>query len=191
MNAVDGPPQTMDALWRELRRARVDRRHPWRVMGLCTQGMEGPGVRQVVLRQVDEGERMVVAYTDARSAKVGEIAHCARVALLWWHPQKQWQLRAAAMASIASEGPEVDAHWAAVPPHARRDYASLSAPGTPMSGESTSVAASEAAARRHFRVMKLQLLQCEVLALGGTNPHLRLQWTWQTSGGWHREELVP
>ncbi|MFQ3622643.1 MAG: pyridoxamine 5'-phosphate oxidase family protein [Acetobacteraceae bacterium] len=122
----------LDDIWRGLCRAAADRRHGWRTPVLATIGADGaPRARTVVLRAVDRQVRTLRLHTDRRSAKAGEIACDPRVALVFWDARARLQLRAGGIAELLTGGAARDAAWAATPPGARRDYATLDAPGTP------------------------------------------------------------
>jgi len=54
------------ACWRELDRATRDRLHAWRVLTLATVDGERADARSIVLREVDEAQRRLVFYSDAR-----------------------------------------------------------------------------------------------------------------------------
>lgn len=124
-------------IWRQLRRASADRRHPWRVVALCTQGADGPAARSVILRQVQEDERRLVFYTDRRTAKLRELAQCDRVALLCWDAHHRQQLRMTGRAGVETDADTVARHWAAVPALGQQDYASRRAPGSPRASPPT------------------------------------------------------
>ena len=184
---------TIDALWRELTRAGVDRRHPWRVVAFCTQGTEGPAARSVILRRVWVDDRVLVFYTDARSAKVAELTACPKVALLMWDPGHRRQLRVDGTASLEQDAASVDQHWAGVPEAARRDYASTAAPGAEVSDASPQGGASLdlSAARRHFTVVKAQVQTMDFLQLD-RDAHHRGRYDWDAvRGEWVVQPLVP
>lgn len=126
------PPRLDDLsslIWAQLTRATADRRHPWRWPVLSTVTLEGaPSVRMVVVRQVDTAQQTLSVYTDARSAKVGQIARDPRVSLLFWHPGKRWQLRADGIATISEDRQTFEA----LAEGAKADYGATPAPGVPL-----------------------------------------------------------
>jgi hypothetical protein len=179
-------------IWRQLVRASVDRRHPWRVVALCTQGADGPSARSVVLRKVLPDARRVTFYTDVRTAKLHDIAQCSRVALLLWDPQHRQQLRAMGQAFIEPDSAMVEQHWATVSEAARRDYATQLPPGTPYSAEGPSgVDFNLALARDHFVVLNVEIVEMDLLQLDRTQ-HQRNRHVWRSAAGcWEAEPLVP
>jgi hypothetical protein len=121
------------ACWLELGHAAHDRDHPWRVMTLATVQGDRAEARSVVLRDVDQARRRVVFYTDARSAKVEQIAANPQGVLVGWWPQPGWQLRLRATLAIETNGLDVSSRWARVKlsPSAQ-DYLAALPPGTPV-----------------------------------------------------------
>ena len=71
---LDSLPAIEAALWRELAAAAQDPGHGWRRMVLATRSGETADARTLVLRELDRDERALLFYTDARSAKVLQIA---------------------------------------------------------------------------------------------------------------------
>jgi hypothetical protein len=191
-------------LWRMLRRASADRRHPWRVVALCTQGAGGPRARSVILRQVHEEERRLVFYTDRRSQKVDELAQCDRVALLCWDPRHQQQLRMTGQAMVTHSTDAVAAHWATVPQRAQLDYASPLPPGSPLqdgpsprAGPSAPGAATAPdptnllRARGHFAVLQVRVCEMDFLELD-RQAHQRCRQVWvPAQATWLAQPLVP
>lgn len=115
----------------ELQRATQDSHHEWRTPVLATVGMDDlPQARTVVLRHADIPQWKLQIYTDRRSPKVAELMARPSLMLTFWSKRLGWQLRAQAVASVQSAGPEVDAVWAKVSPSpAAADYLSATAPG--------------------------------------------------------------
>jgi len=181
-------------VFQTLVRATVDRKHPWRVTGFCTAGADGPAARHVILRKGFPSERRLVFFTDRRSAKVVDIARCARVELLFWNPQHSVQLRARGLAALETRTAETAAWWATVPEHARRDYGSAAAPGTPVRREDPAGGGDEidlTTAREHFAVIEVRVDALEVLTLDRER-HQRSRFRWQEADcEWTSETLVP
>ncbi len=181
-----------DDIWRQLVRASVDRRHPWRVVALCTQGAQGPSARNVILRKVRPEDRRLVFYTDARTLKLREIAECDRVALLLWDPHHRQQLRVSGRAFTEADDEVVNRHWASVPEAAQRDYGTAAPPGTPLtSGDAGNLDFNLAMARHHFVVLNAEVAEMELLQLDRLQ-HQRSRHAWsEASGRWEAEALVP
>ncbi|HEX4878758.1 MAG TPA: pyridoxamine 5'-phosphate oxidase family protein [Limnobacter sp.] len=175
-------------IWQTLVRAKVDKKHPWRVLTLATQSHAGPELRQVVLRGVDVGERCITVYTDARSQKIHHIAKQPNVGLLFWDAKHNWQLRLWGRARVETDAAKRAALWAAIAEHARRDYATLSAPGEAL-GSSDSPAIDLSVAEQHFVVLHLQVHRMDSLVLKREG-HQRMALDWQ-QGHWQETALVP
>lgn len=182
---------SIEELWQTLVRASVDRRHPWRVVGFSTQGPNGPSSRNVILRKVQCDARRLVFFTDARSEKLQDIAADARVALLFWHPQQQLQVRASATVEIETNSTVAEHYWSGIPDHARRDYGSTQAPGAVMTGaESGDYDLS--LARDQFVVLNAHVHAFDVLQLAREgHARCRFDWTDTSGGAWSRHVLVP
>lgn len=182
---------TVHELWQTLVRASVDRKHPWRVVGLSTQGPQGPSSRSVILRKVLPAQRQLVFFTDARTAKIADLAHCERLALLFWNPQHSLQLRIAASAVIETDADTIEAYWNLVPPHAQRDYGSVDAPGSVLLHGDTEDQLDVATARQHFTVLYAIADSLDVLHLT-REKHTRSRHVWSVrTGTWQSDAVVP
>ena len=152
---LDSLPVIEQALWQELERAVRDKQHPWRTPVLATVAGDGDAAladaRTVVLRDVDAGQRSLVIYTDARSAKAVQIRRRARGILVMWSATLGWQLRCSVHLSLEEDGLAVSSRWARIKlsPSAQ-DYLSPLAPGTPLD---TQLLPGGLAARAHFAVI--------------------------------------
>jgi general stress protein 26 len=169
-------------IWKELGRASVDRHHAWRTPVLATVGCDGsPNARTVVLRKVDANQQTLCFYTDARSAKVSELAKEPKAVLVFWSARLNWQLRVKVAISVTTEGPELQAIWQQVQQSASAaDYMAPAAPGTERAtGHST---AQNLSGDHHFALLNAQVLQMDWLELGhGAHRRARLSadtWQW-------------
>jgi hypothetical protein len=81
----------LDEIWKMLDRGATHYHDPfhWPVLG--TTGKEGPSMRCVILREFIEPDRVLVCHTDARAAKVQEIASFEKVSWLFYHPKRKVQ----------------------------------------------------------------------------------------------------
>jgi pyridoxamine 5'-phosphate oxidase len=153
---TDELPTQLDALWRELGRAVNDKHHAWRTPVLATVRTAGevttPEARTVVLREVNADARQLLLYTDTRSRKVAQISANPNATLLFWSPQKHWQLRVRATVALLSDATAVAERWQRVKdcPSAG-DYLSHLAPGQAIGGEAHS--SSDAEAQPHFGIL--------------------------------------
>jgi len=177
-----------EEIWKTLVRATVDKKHPWRVVGFSTSGPNGPQVRSVILRGVKPAERQLLFFTDLRSQKMAEIAHDARVALLFWNPRSNTQLRVCGNAAPEASELIVNGHWERIPDYARKDYATLSAPGTALDSANSCLDLSMA--RSNFVALNVVVQQIELLRLDREG-HVRLAFSPSASGDWTEKGLVP
>lgn len=81
-------------IWALFARGVADRRSAFHTPALTTIGADGfPATRTVVLRGADRGALELLCHTDARSAKVGEIAADPRIAVHVYDPGAKTQVR--------------------------------------------------------------------------------------------------
>jgi pyridoxamine 5'-phosphate oxidase len=151
------------AIWRELERATLDREHGWRTPVLATIDAGAPDARVVILREVDAAARRLGVFSDARAAKIAQLAATPRATLVAWSPRLGWQLRLRLEVRVETEGLAVTSHWARVKlsPSAR-DYLSAIAPGAPLQAAGTPPHARQ---RNHFAVLQAQVLAIDWLEL--------------------------
>lgn len=177
-----------EEIWKTLVRATVDKKHPWRVVGFSTASPQGAQVRSVILRTTDIQNNRLLFYTDRRSQKVSDIQHDKRVALLFWNPKNNTQLRVCGNAGIETSEDIVNSHWARVPDHARKDYATLSAPGTVEAAGSHALLLESA--RMNFSLVWVDVHDFECLELKREG-HSRTKWQRDANGIWQAVKLVP
>jgi hypothetical protein len=136
MEKLSGKWKTLDGvleqIWMMLDRGVTHYNDPfhWPVLG--TGGKEGTGMRCVILREFLLSERLLVCHTDARAAKVHEIAKSARVTWLFYHPQRKVQLRISGEASLHTDDSFADRQWNAIGIATRLNYCAVEPPGTPL-----------------------------------------------------------
>lgn len=112
------PPDDLDTLADRIVRRLVDaadrRQGAWRTPVLSTLTPDGPSARVIVVRSVDADACALEIFTDARSAKVAEIAADPRVALTFWDPQTSEQLRMTAEARAVTDPARIADRWQAI-----------------------------------------------------------------------------
>jgi hypothetical protein len=148
------------AAWDELERAVGDKRHAWRVAVLATIGAQA---RCVILREVERQARTIHFFSDARSAKVQQIAQQPAGTLVLWSPALSWQLRLAVALEVATSGLAVSSRWArlAMTP-AAQDYLAPLPPGSALDSPHP---APERSTREHFAVVSARVLTLDWLEL--------------------------
>ncbi len=132
------------ALWRELAQAAGDTAHGWRTPVLATvaDGAEGPcaDARTVVLREVHPVPRELWFYTDARSAKVRQLAAHPHATLVMWSAALGWQLRCSVTLTLIDSGPSRAERWERIRlSPAAQDYLSPLAPGSALDAPAVAV----------------------------------------------------
>lgn len=186
----DTPEAIRHQIWKELGRASLDRHHAWRTPVVASVGADGAvNARTVVLRSVDAATGRLQIYTDARSAKVAELALTPHAMLVFWSPRLGWQLRVRVAVTVCTTGPEVTAVWERVrqSPSAG-DYLAAKAPGTPLAGDAMDAPAAPSAEvserTPHLAVLDAQVQEIDWLELNREG-HRRARitaddWTWLT-----------
>lgn len=183
----DTVESTEQWIWQKLGRACRDRRSAWRTPVLATVGADGtPRTRTVVLRGVDATGQQILLHSDARSGKMADLAAFPALALNFYDPRDQLQLRVAGLPSILVDGPAVDAAWDRVPARARLNYQTLAAPGSPSANEAPLM---EGDGRANFAIIQIAIHRLEFLWLA-PDRHRRGAVAW-TGGGCARNWLVP
>lgn len=123
---MHAPPPDLDDIpttcWRELVDATRDRTG-FTLGFLGTSGLDGsPQVRAVILRRADPELSNLYFATDARSAKVPEIAANPRVAMTFNDNSNGVQLRATGTAEIVTDETERAAVWDSLGEHSKQMY---------------------------------------------------------------------
>jgi pyridoxamine 5'-phosphate oxidase len=149
-------------VWQELQLAATQPGNEWRTMVLATVEGEEAQARTVVLREVDATARALIFFTDARSAKVGQIQARPVGTLLCWSSRIGWQLRLRVQMEVQTSGLKVSSRWARLKlTPAAQDYLSPLPPGSPMAEH----LAPERASRNHFAVVTASVLSTDWLEL--------------------------
>ena len=171
---LDSLPEIEAAIWRELGRASADRHHAWRTPVLATVAEDGSAdARTIVLRECDAPARELRLFTDARSAKVRQVAVQPLGTLVMWSARLGWQLRLRARLVAQVEGLAVASRWARLKNSpAAQDYLSPLPPGSPVEAPDSGVDAAggplqreTAPDRAHFAVLTAQVLAIDWLEL--------------------------
>jgi hypothetical protein len=154
-------PLIHQACWQELARAPQDPAHGFRVMALATVAGEAAELRSVVVREVDEAERTLVFFTDARSPKVAQMQQQPAGTLLAWCARLGWQLRLRVRLQVHTSGLAVSSRWARLKmTPAAQDYLSPLPPGAPLERP-----LPERGTREHFAVVSAQVQSIDWLEL--------------------------
>jgi len=179
-------PEVFNNLKAELKRAAVDRKHPFRYCVLSTHGHE-VNSRYVVLRKMTNDLEFLI-YTDSRSQKIQDISINSEVQLLFYHPKKQTQLILSGKASLLSDDTLSKAEWCNVKGNAQRAYNTIEAPGTPIQAPHLGHRYKEQMNEQYFTVIKISAEKLEALQLNQSE-HLRVKF--EIGKNWEGQWLVP
>lgn len=178
-----------DEIWAGLVWASQRPGEPWRLPALATLGEAGPEVRTVVLREVIPSLRRLVAWTDSRSPKVGELRRDSRAQWLFHDPPNGLQLRAVSAVQIHQDDEVARMAWAAVPPPNRTNYLGKEAPGTVLSRPVSDRPRGNADVPSHFAVIVATVHEFDWLWLDPAgHRRARLRWVGER---WVGDWLVP
>jgi len=122
--------RVLECAWDLLEVGVVNRHHGFHTPTLATIDSDGaPDARKIVLRQAGRADRMLRFHSDARSEKAKQLIAEPRIALTFYDPAEQTQLRIGARARLHRRGGFADAAWAAISPMSRRCYLAEQASG--------------------------------------------------------------
>lgn len=157
-------PAIEAAIWQQLARACHDRHHAWRTPALATVDAEGlPQARTVVLREVEAAPRRLWIYSDARAAKVVQLAGQPQAMLLAWSSRLSWQLRLRLRVTLHTGGLALASRWARVKlAPSVGDYLSARAPGLPLDGAAPALLPED---RAPFAALEAEVLAIDWLEL--------------------------
>lgn len=200
---VDEPhlEQVLEGLWGLLERGAADRRHGFHLPAVATVGADGrPGLRTVVLRAVERQARALRFHTDARSPKLAELRAEPRVALLFYDPAEQTQLRIAARAEVHRDDALAAAAWRATGPFSRRCYLQRAGPGRPLPGPDSALPPDlerrpptpeeSEAGRGNFAAVRCRASEIDWFYLCARG-HRRARFAWDASGALEARWLAP
>lgn len=129
-SAFTSAQELFDHAVKELKRGSIDRNSHFKWPALSTFSKTGPEVRTIVLRDFDIYDHKARLYSDSRAGKVEQLAIDPRCQLLFFSPRSLTQVRAAGTAFFLDDQIEKQRLWEAIPCKAKRDYLSLTPPGT-------------------------------------------------------------
>ncbi len=189
----------LEGIWRMLDRGVSNYRDPFHRPVLGTAGPKGPELRCVILRGFSKSDRVLVCHTDARAAKVPEIARRSKVSWLFYHPPDKVQLRITGQATLHADDDFADRQWVASRLSSRLNYCATEPPGTPIDSPSSGwpdflrhrapTLLDTEKGRQHFAVIscRIDAIDWLVLKLSG-NRRARFEWD---EAGLHANWLVP
>ena len=152
----------------EFQLSNTEKRHPFRYFYLSTFG-DYPETRTVVSRGITN-DLEITFFTDSRTPKVEQIQKNPKVSALFYHPNKQLQIRLYGKASlITRRDPGYDGYLKQVKSNAdwTKDYASLNVPGVPKKDEGTIIYGNT----MNLTVVKIEPIKLDILLLGSKQHH--------------------
>lgn len=171
-------------------------RSPFTMLQAATIGLDGsPRVRTVVLRRVCREQRSVMFHTDVRSAKVAELRHDARIALVGCDLDAGIQIRLHGSARIVDAPHETRDIWNASRPRTLIVYRTPLAPATPVASpaEAHATTAGEdidsSAGFENFCLIDVAVSKIDYLDLNPAG-HVRASFTFD-AGAWRGEWIAP
>ena len=173
--------QFWEESWQRLQAAVDERDHPCRLIQLATQSIDGPQLRTVVLRAVDQAQAWWLCHTDARSAKIRQIEADPRVAVLAYDGRVGLQLRGVGTAELDCRSPACAVAWSALSISARRLYLAAASEERPVSG-------AERADLANFTLLRVRLHTLDLLLL---HPDGHRRACYRADRGWRGEWIRP
>ena len=129
-NAFTSLDGTYETVWRLLEDGVKSKTSPANNLVLATASrQQGPSLRIVVLRHVDQTSEILRVFTHAASRKVIDLNEDERAEILIWDPAQQFQVRLSVFVRMSRID---DKTWESLGPGTRLNYAIDPAPGTPI-----------------------------------------------------------
>ena len=153
----------------------IDDRGELRNIQLATLSPEGaPSLRTVVLRAFKQApDPCAEMHSDARAAKIGDIAHADRVALLAWSAAERLQIRLRGSARLHREDDIARTCWETLSINARKAYGRRAQPGAPTDDPDDQSNLPPTEAFRQFVVIRVALFEVDMLRLGPHGDQMR------------------
>lgn len=179
--------QKWEQIIRELKAGVNESAHPFRFATLATLGLGNlPRLRTIRIRGFDPEKMQLTFYTDSRSKKILHIKENNKVSLLFYHPDKLFQLRLEGLAIRERDEDILQAHWEHVDGNSQLDYLTSTAPGTEIKDPDKIEYIEEAS---YFSVVYILPFKIELLQLKRPH-HLRIRFS-KREGIWKSDYLVP
>ncbi|MEN0004014.1 MAG: pyridoxamine 5'-phosphate oxidase family protein [Bacteroidota bacterium] len=185
--------QLFQHTWQLLSRASLQKKHTMRTPVLGTAGTNGPNLRTVVLRKVDQQVKSVFFFTDRRSEKVKDIRTSATTAVTFYDPKKQFQITLKGNARLHAQDELAQSFWERVPSFAHKDYSSVLAPGTPIEAPGRPMEGQDSSDSGYVNFVVIELvansIDCLQLSREG---HVRAKYTRKgKTNEWESVWVVP
>lgn len=160
--------------------------HPFHFFTLATTGVDNYArLRTMALRKVSKNLKLTF-FTDGRSKKIIHIKENKKVSLLFYHSEKQLQLRIQAMATIKTNREPTKKIWNELGPESKKSYTTKDAPGSPLQ---SSTVVEYLRNGDYFSIVEIKPYKIEYLKLEKPE-HVRIRFLKEDTG-WRGEFLVP
>ncbi len=160
----------------------------WQRIAILTVA-EGSHSRIMLLRDFNEPSQTLTCYTDIRSQKIEEIKRLPAIEWLIFDQQSAIQVRITTDATIHHQNSVTERLWITVPEISRKNYASILAPGSELSGANFEMALDPDLAYSHFAVITGKIEVIDILQLSSDrNRRAKLK---KQDGQWQLTWLVP
>jgi pyridoxamine 5'-phosphate oxidase len=166
---------------------------PLHTLTLATQGVTGPEVRTVVLRDADEQAGAIVFHTDRRSGKLAQLANAAAVSCLFYDRARKLQIRLGGTATVHSDDPLAEDRWQRSRDNSRQCYRHARAPGDILHSDPHLREPPEkipGSGREHFTAVRIAVEQFDWLYLRAGGHH-RARFEKRGPGRWAGIWIAP
>ncbi|MEM8524912.1 MAG: pyridoxamine 5'-phosphate oxidase family protein [Bacteroidota bacterium] len=199
MEKIDTLEEVLRTCWNLLYRGAVQVRHAYHTPVLATTDGKLPSARTVVLRETKVAERQLLFYTDIRTPKIEDLRQYPFASLVFWDKGKSVQIRAKGKVTIHHQDDLAKSKWELIAPKNRKDYATLTAPGTAkaksaiplpnywIEGELTIEKTNEH--YLNFAVLAIEIVELDFLHLNRSG-HQRAQFIWEAPD-WKKSWVTP
>lgn len=184
--------------WHLLAKAAIKRKGAYQTPVIGTLGDGQAELRTVVLREAALSEHQLIFFTDARSAKIRQLAQSPRLSWLFWDARKKVQMRMYGEAECHRADQLCRKYWDRLPVQGRKSYAATLPPGSPVDSDTTGLPnhwsdnmelEDTEYAFDHFTVVVCKVGQVELLHLHQEG-HQRAAYHWK-NGGWDGHWAIP
>jgi len=177
------------ALFKDIERATVDHKHPFRFCYLATTEVDNvPAQRTIILRSILPSKEMLI-FTDYRTPKVQEIKQQPQVSLLFYHPRRKLQIRFKAIATIHHQDALCLQEWSKLSDHGKKDYQTTLPPGSDLPQKRLEEIHNTEIGSNFFSIISLQPISIDALQLSRSG-HQRMIGQME-NGEWTGSKVMP
>lgn len=168
----------------EIKRACVDKKHPYRYVALASGSDQNIGLRNVVLREFNHAKEFIL-FTDKRSNKIVEIQKNGYARMLFYHPKKRTQISIFGELSVHYEDSFSESYLKGQDDYSLKSYSTIQAPGSIIEHPEDAWNYGKV----YFAVLSFNAIKCDILQLGRQG-HLRMQAEMKDQE-WRKNWVVP